>query len=169
MPLYEFYCKPCHTVFTFHSVRVNTTTIPGCPQCGEPLKREVSGFACLTQDQGSDPDAYAMPGEMERVISSMDERVRNIDLEGGNPREAASVIRAMAAAGGLAFKPEVMEAIRRIEAGADPEQVDLEFGEVLESDDPFADFSDSESKVSVNLGRKSLQFAPNRDPRWYDL
>jgi putative FmdB family regulatory protein len=35
MPIYEFYCPDCHTVFSFFSSRIDTAVRPACPQCGK--------------------------------------------------------------------------------------------------------------------------------------
>ncbi len=43
MPVYEFYCPDCHTIFNFFSRRVNTAARPACPRCERPeLERQVS-------------------------------------------------------------------------------------------------------------------------------
>ncbi|MCK4728291.1 MAG: zinc ribbon domain-containing protein, partial [Desulfobacterales bacterium] len=33
MPIYEFYCEDCNTIFNFFSRSVNTTKRPPCPRC----------------------------------------------------------------------------------------------------------------------------------------
>jgi len=35
MPIYEFYCEPCHTIYNFFSRSVNTGKRPACPKCGQ--------------------------------------------------------------------------------------------------------------------------------------
>ncbi len=46
MPVYEFYCADCHTVYNFFSQSVNTAKRPTCPKCGRPeLERRASLFA----------------------------------------------------------------------------------------------------------------------------
>ena len=46
MPIYEFYCKDCHTIFNFFSRTVNTEKQPACPKCARPeLERKMSVFA----------------------------------------------------------------------------------------------------------------------------
>ena len=46
MPIYEFYCADCHTIFNFFSRTVNTRKSPLCPRCGKrTLDRQVSAFA----------------------------------------------------------------------------------------------------------------------------
>ena len=34
MPIYEFYCPDCNTLFNFFSSRINTEKKPDCPKCG---------------------------------------------------------------------------------------------------------------------------------------
>ncbi|MGD2029649.1 MAG: zinc ribbon domain-containing protein, partial [Desulfobacterales bacterium] len=33
MPIYEFYCRDCNTIFNFFSKTINTTKKPKCPKC----------------------------------------------------------------------------------------------------------------------------------------
>jgi putative FmdB family regulatory protein len=48
MPIYEFYCESCNTIFSFFSRRIDTETVPGCPRCAAPeLSRQVSMFATI--------------------------------------------------------------------------------------------------------------------------
>ena len=46
MPIYEFYCQHCHTIYSFFSSRVNTRKRPKCPQCKiRVLSKQMSAFA----------------------------------------------------------------------------------------------------------------------------
>lgn len=169
MPLYEFYCEPCHTIFTFRSPRVDTATVPACPACGARLQREVSAFAHIVRGKSA-PDT-ATDGEaasrMDEVLERMGERVQALDDEDADPREAVKVMKEMAAAGGLAFNNEVQEAMARIEAGEDPERIDEEFKEVFDTENPFAE-SDGEAGGRLSeLWRRMC--GPRRDPKWYDM
>lgn len=171
MPLYEFYCEPCHTVFTFRSPRVDTSTVPSCPACGARLRREVSAFAHIVKG-ASAPGAEAgaddgAAGRMEQVMAEMGERIRSLDDEDADPREAVKMMREMADAGGLHFRAEVREAMARIEAGEDPEKVDEQFAEVFDSENPFAE-SDGEPKGNISALWRRLR-GPRRDPVWRDL
>ncbi len=173
MPLYEFYCEPCHTVFTFRSVSVDTSTLPGCPRCGARLRREVSLFAHHVRggegigDEAGAPEGDAA-GRMDRVMAEMGSRVEALDEEDGDPREAVRVMRELAESGGLAFNREVREALSRIEAGEDPEKIDEEFAEVFESDNPFDESQAAGARGRLPERARRLR-APQRDPRWYDL
>lgn len=171
MPLYEFYCGVCHTVFTFRSLKVDTVTKPDCPVCGGPLAREVSVFAHITHGGNEDtaPDEIGAVDRMEEVMERMGDRVRALDEADADPREAVKVMREMAAAGGMGFKSEVCEALDRIEAGDDPERVEEEFREVFETDNPFADGYDEERGGGAAAGWWRRLRGPRRDPRWYDM
>ena len=55
MPIYEFYCPDCHTIFNFLSKSINTTKRPHCPKCkGRKLRREVSSFALTGRAEEGD-------------------------------------------------------------------------------------------------------------------
>jgi putative FmdB family regulatory protein len=46
MPIYEFYCRDCHTIFSFFARRVDTETVPKCPKhARHKLRRQMSRFA----------------------------------------------------------------------------------------------------------------------------
>jgi putative FmdB family regulatory protein len=81
VPIYEFYCVDCHTVFNFLSRTVNTTKRPACPRCGRPeLERRVSRFAVsrrrAERDEPGRPDDLP-PGfdeeKMERAMEALAE------------------------------------------------------------------------------------------------
>jgi putative FmdB family regulatory protein len=170
MPLYEFYCEPCHTVFTFRSQGVDTSTVPACPVCGAGLRREVSSFAPIVKGAERAPETSAegeAAGRMEQVMAQMGARIQALDDEDADPREAVKVMREMAEAGGLDFNAEVREAMARIEAGEDPEKIDQAFAEVFETDNPFAE-ADGEAGGRVSALWRRLR-GPRRDPAWYDL
>lgn len=136
MPLYEFYCQPCHTVFTFRSARVDTATVPPCPRCGTPLKREVSSFAHIMRGAVQEPGSEAPEGgasRMDEAAAHLTERLQAMDDDDADPREAVKVMRELASAGGLHFNKEVQEAMGRIEAGEDPEKIDETFKEVFDA------------------------------------
>jgi hypothetical protein len=59
----------------------------------------------------------------------------------------------------------MIEAMRRMEAGEDPDKIDEEMGEVLDAEgDPFA----KSNEKSLKRLRRMLE-APNVDPELYEL
>lgn len=169
MPLYEFYCEPCHTVFTFRSLRVDTATVPPCPACGAKLQREVSAFAHIVKGQseaGANEDGDAA-SRMDQVMAQMGDRLQALDDADADPREAVQVMRELATAGGVSFNREVQEAMARIEAGEDPEKIDETFRDVFDSENPFADSDDASASKVPGWWRRLRD--PARDPNWHDL
>ena len=179
MPLYEFYCQHCHTVFTFRAMRVDTKTCPACPTCNTPLSREISTFAHIIRGSAAtptsddttpqDPDGIAAQ-RMDEIMARMGDRIQALDDDDADPRDAVKLMREMAEAGGLHFDKDVKEAMARIEAGEDPEKIDTEFAEVFDRENPFSDTPD-DAQASPSLTARTLRYlrAPRRDPTWHDL
>ncbi len=147
MPIYEFLCKRCNVVFSFHSFKVDTEKVPTCPRCGgkqmvrvpsrfgiasAPMKRNESGGP---DDGGPDLDDPRIEREMMRLMSEME------GMDENDPRQMAHVVRKMAEITGEPVTPAMEEMIRRLEAGEDPEQVEEELGDALEEEmgEPGAD------------------------------
>jgi putative FmdB family regulatory protein len=142
MPIYEFYCKPCHTVYKFFSQRVNTEKIPPCPRCGyKKLQRRPSLFAAIT-GKGKDEEKFGgdnMPAiddsRMEKAMAMLAKEAEKISED--DPKQAANLMRKLSAATGLKMGPGMEEALARLEKGEDPDQIEKELGDLLESEDPF--------------------------------
>ena len=67
MPIYEFYCDHCNTIFNFFSRTVNTRKVPVCPRCKQnKLSRQVSMFA-VTGRAKEDGDTDDLPFDEGRV------------------------------------------------------------------------------------------------------
>ena len=168
MPLYEFYCQVCHMIFTFRSPKVRTGETPMCPRCGGELKREVSAFSYIMRgknDAGMNNEDDTCD-RMDRVIAEMGDRMQSLEDDDGDPREAVSVLRAMAEAGSVRFKPDVLEAMARIDAGEDPDKIDEMFGEVFETENPFDDVDEDGGARGIGWWKRLHE--PVRDPDWHD-
>jgi putative FmdB family regulatory protein len=139
MPLYEFYCPDCHVIFNFFSRSVNTTTQPACPRCERPeLTRKVSTFAIskgLAEPSAEDGMPDIDESKMEQMMTELAR-----DAEGMNeddPRQMARMMRKLYDATGMQMGGGIEEAIRRMEAGEDPDKIDEEMGDILEEEEPF--------------------------------
>jgi putative FmdB family regulatory protein len=168
MPIYEFYCGPCHTIFSFLSRRVNTTTTPACPKCFKPLGKQVSSFATLRHNSGGDENddmAGMDEARMERAMSEMGGEIEKLG-DDSDPQEAASLMQRFAKASGLSFNETINEALGRMAAGEDADAVEAEFGEALESANPFAE---NAAQNIASLKRLLRASGPRRDPKLYDL
>ena len=54
MPIYEYYCKPCHTIFSFLSRTTNANKKPACPRCSGELQKQISSFAFSQKMRGTE-------------------------------------------------------------------------------------------------------------------
>ena len=143
MPIYEFYCSACNTLFNFFSQRVDTAARPDCPRCGRPrLERRPARFAMIRHPGEDEPDPLEeldddrMAGVMEGL---MDELGGVEDEE--DPRITAKVMRRFGEASGLDLGPRMEEMVRRLEAGEDPDAVEAEMGDAFDDqEDSFEEF-----------------------------
>ena len=141
MPIYEFACPKCRRIFSFLSKRMNPDRSPVCPKCGHKrLSKQVSSFAMTRglkepsapADSGEegppmpdmdDPRIMRAMGEMERDMEHMDEN---------NPKHMAHMLRKMKDLMPAGTMPKEMDiAIKRLEAGEDPEKIEADMGDLL--------------------------------------
>ncbi len=166
MPVYEFYCEDCHMIFNFFSRRINTEKRPACPRCGRPeLERQVSIFAISKGRKESDEDPFPSIDEdkMEKAMMELAAEAEGMDEE--DPRQAARLMKKLFDATGLEMGSGMEEAIRRMEAGEDPEKIEEELGDILETEDPF-------SQIATKKGLKGLRrryCRPQVDDTLYEL
>ncbi len=168
MPIYEFYCRDCHTIYSFFSRRVDTQTVPACPKAKKhKLRRQMSRFA-ISSGRAEKPEGEAGTDidfddeKMEQAMLQMAGEMESVNEE--DPRAMARMMRKLMETTGMNMGEGMEEAIRRMEAGEDPDKVEEELGDALDGEDPFAT---GESKLRA-LKRK-LTEAPNVDPEVYDM
>ncbi len=165
MPIYEFYCADCHTIYNFFSLKINTETVPKCPRCENPdLKKQLSVFSV---SKGGGDETKEILGDidedkMERALASLAKEMEGVEED--DPKHAARLIRKLYDTTGLKLGSGMEEAMRRMEAGEDPDQIDEEMGDILEHEDPFAV---SAGKFLKDLRRSHLP--PSVDETLYDL
>lgn len=139
MPIYEFACPKCRTVFSFLSKRVNPDRLPVCPKCGnKKMRKQVSGFAMLRPSNAasnhSDDSGVPMPDlDDPKVARAMAEIERDMDhLDENNPKHLAQLMKKMKNALPPGSMPKELDAaIKRLEAGEDPEKIEQDMGDVL--------------------------------------
>ncbi len=140
MPVYEFYCPDCHTVFNFLSRAVDPDKRPACPRCSRPdLERQVSRFAVSRGlKEADEPDLP--PGmdesKLEQAMEALAGEAEGLDEN--DPRQMAAMMRKLYDATGLPLGGGMEEAIRRLEAGEDPDAIEEQLGDVFENEDPFS-------------------------------
>lgn len=138
MPIYEFVCKDCNTIFNFYARTVNTTRRPMCPRCGKvKLERQISLFSTASggakkEEGGELPVDEA---KMERAVEALASEADGMNEN--DPRQAAQLMRKFSKMTGMEFGSGMESALARLEAGEDPEKIESEMGEVLDGEDPF--------------------------------
>jgi putative FmdB family regulatory protein len=162
MPIYEFYCEGCNTIFNFYARTINTSKQPTCPRCKEmPLKRLLSNFSFVRKGgevEGEDSLSFDEE-KMEKAVGMLAHEAGHINED--DPRQAAQMMRKLSEMTGLRMGKGMEEALERMEAGEDPEKIEEEIGDILEEEEPFL-FSEKKAP------REKPQ-APRRDPTLYEL
>jgi len=140
MPIYEFYCAECNTIFNFFSRTINTQKRPPCPKCRKDiLERKVSMFSALSGKAKSGDSMDDLPIDESKVESAMQKLMGEAEnLNEDDPRQAAKLMQKFSDATGLKFKDTIQDALARMEAGEDPEQIEAQMGDAMEGDEmPF--------------------------------
>ena len=169
VPIYEFACPQCRMIFSFLSRRVNPSSGPKCPKCGSrKLSKEISRFAMIqgvadpaAASSGSDED-IAMPDLSDpRVARALSEMERDMDhLDENNPRHMAHMLRKMKEVMPGGTMPKEFDiALRRLEAGEDPEKIEADMGDLL-------DGAMNPGGIERKGGNRRTPFS--RDPGLYD-
>jgi len=141
MPIYEFACPKCRRIFSFLSKRVKPDRLPTCPKCGgKKLKKEVSRFAMskglkesaspVGDEAGGPPMPDMDDPRMERAMMEMERDMESLDEN--NPKHMAHMMKKMKDLMPPGSMPKEMDiAIKRLEAGEDPEKIEADMGDVL--------------------------------------
>jgi putative FmdB family regulatory protein len=164
MPIYEFYCQSCHTIFNFFSKTVNTAKKPNCPKCKtKKLSKQMSAFAVTgkAKEQTDMDDLPFDESKMEQAMNMMAGEADKINED--DPRQAANLMRKLTDMTGMQLGSSMEEALSRMEGGEDPEQVEAEMGDLLEGEEPFI-LPDKKEKTL-----KAKPAAPFKDDTLYDL
>jgi len=163
MPIYEFYCDCCNTIYNFFSRSVNTEKVPLCPQCKTAtLKRKMSVFATISGTKEESADDDMPPLDDARMEKAMEMLARDADkIDEDDPRQAIDMMRKLSKEAGLTLSEGMEEALARIEKGEDPEKVEEEMGDVFENENPFV----MEGKRVKGIKRPR----PTVDETLYDL
>ncbi len=133
-----------------------------CPKCNKgPLERFMSKFAILKG--AKEENDMGMPdideSKLETAMSVLEREAGNINED--DPKQAANLMRKLCDMTGLDMGSGMEEALRRMEAGEDPEKIEEEMGNILEGDDLF-----NIAKKGVGASKKK---PPAHDETLYSL
>ena len=141
MPIYEFACPKCRKVYSFLSKRVAPDRLPVCPKCGnKKMSKQVSRFAMSkglkepAAKSGAESGEVPMPDlDDPRVERAMMELERDMEhLDENNPKHMAHMMKKMKDLMPPGSVPKELDvAIKRLEAGEDPEKIEADLGDVL--------------------------------------
>ncbi len=161
MPIYEFYCSDCNTIFNFFSSRINTQKRPMCPKCKKgPIERLISRFAFVRGVK--EDDGVKFPDIDEGKLSkALDLLEREANINENDPRQVAQLTRKLFEITGLNPGSGFEEALRRLEAGDDPDKIEEEMGDLLSNEEIF--------DISSKIRQKSKKKQPERDETLYYL
>ncbi len=172
MPFYEFFCSDCNTIFTFFSRRVNTETIPDCPKChARKLERKVSLFAVTgksrdagsSEQGGESPDLPIDEARMTKAMEALAGEAEHMSED--DPRQAAGLMRKFSDMTGLKYNDKINDVLNRLETGENPDAIEAEMGDALESEDPFVLPEKSGKPGAKGTGKKK----PEVDETVYEM
>src|SRR5712671_2549005 len=141
MPIYEYACLKCRVIFNFLSKRITPDRLPSCPKCGnKKMAKQVSRFAMSrglkepAAQTASEGEEGLMPDfdnpRMERAMMEMERDMEHLDEN--NPKHMAHMMRKMKDIMPPGSVPKELDvAIKRLEAGEDPEKIEQDMGDLL--------------------------------------
>jgi putative FmdB family regulatory protein len=141
MPIYEYACSKCRVIFNFLSKRIKQDRLPVCPKCGnKKMAKQMSRFAMSRGLKEPAAKTEPQPGEppmpdfddprMERAMMEMERDMEHLDEN--NPKHMAHMMRKMKDLMPPGTVPKELDvAIKRLEAGEDPEKIEEDMGDVL--------------------------------------
>src|SRR2546421_3916411 len=141
MPIYEYACPKCRVIFSFLSKRLNPERLPVCPRCGnKKMSKQVSRFAMsrglkepAAKAEGADSGEPTPDFDDPRLERAMNELERDMEhLDENNPKHMAHMMRKMKDLMPAGSMPKELDvAIKRLEAGEDPEKIEEDMGDIL--------------------------------------
>lgn len=187
MPIYEFMSQNTGKIYSFfaHSPSY-ADKIPFCPD-GKKYKMEkvISGFSITRQkeeapeipagDSGDDPnDPFAGmdPGQAEKVMKELEGAMGGMDEDNPDPKQMGQLMRKMCEMTGETMDEPMEEVVRKLEEGADPDELEDRMGDFLGDEQPNdktgGNEEDSMDSVKSRL-KKLIKKKMVRDPKLYEF
>ena len=123
----------------------------------------MSAFA-FTGKASETGEGEEMPFDESKMEKAMQMLASEADkINEDDPKQAADLMRKLSHMTGIKLGDGMDEALSRMEQGEDPEQVEAEMGDILETEDPFS-LPGKKAKATPAKTRELL-----RDETLYDL
>ncbi len=157
MPIYEFYCENCKTIFNFFSVKVNIEKTPNCPKCKDfNLKRKPSSFATLKYKGEEEPTPEPFKdldeSKMEKAMAKLASEFSGLEDMPEDPKEISKMMKRFSELTGINMGPKFQELLSRMEKGEDMEKLEEEM-EGMDEEDLMKEFFE----VKKTIQRKKFQ------------
>lgn len=166
MPIFEFYCRDCHTIYSFFASPGRMGQRAACPRCGnQELERKPSRFATLKArdaDEAAD-DAFSGVDEsrLEQAFESLAVEAERMG-EDEDPRAMGRLMRRFSHMTGIELGERMEDMVHRLEAGEDADHLEAE----MMSEGADDDTADAFFRVKRALTRRA---APRVDEELYFL
>ena len=188
MPIYEFMSRETGKIYSFfaHSTSYSDKT-PDCPD-GKKYKMEkvMSGFSITgkkeepsempEQGPGDDPDdqfAGMDPNQAEKVMKELEGAMGGMDEDNPDPKQMGQLMRKMCEMTGETMDEPMEEVVRKLEEGADPDELEDRMGDFLGDDEqppalPPGEEGASQETIKSRL-KKLMKAKIIRDPELYEF
>ncbi len=187
MPIYEFMSQNTGKIYSFfaHSPSY-AEKIPFCPD-GKKYKMEkvMSGFSITGQkeevpeipagssgDDPNDPFAGMDPGQAEKIMKDLEGAMGGMDEDNPDPKQMGQLMRKMCEMTGETMDEPMEEVVRKLEEGADPDELEDRMGDFLGEEQPNdtngGNEEDSGDSVKSRL-KKLMKKKIVRDPTLYEF
>lgn len=155
MPIYEFYCADCNTLFNFFSSKIDTEALPACPRCERQLERRPATFATLKHQGQDEPDPLSGLDE-DALEKSMESLAGELDgtTDEDDPRQMARIFRRFGELSGMEIGPRMEDLLGRLESGADPDALEEELGDEIDSEDALGELFRVRQALASEIRRR---------------
>jgi len=182
MPIYEFFSPNTRKVYSFYAKTSSLSHItPFCPD-GKAfvMKKIISGFSItgVTEDTqanltdetsitDSDPFADMSASQASAVMKEIEAVCGGMDGDNPDPRQMGAVMRRISEMTGEKIHGGMEEVIRKLEEGADPEDLEDRMGEFDDLGEETIG-SEKDDKEGLTVSKRNKTFVV-KDPNLYEM
>lgn len=187
MPIYEFVSNDTGKIYSFfaHSTSY-AEKIPFCPD-GKKFKMEklISGFSITGGDgkqseeaeqsvsiDPNDPFSGMDSNKAEKVMKELEGAIGGMDEDNPDPKQMGHLMRKMCEMTGESMDEPMEEVVRKLEEGADPNELEDKMGDFMGGEDTESKSEDPDNAhkecVKSQLKKKIIKKMV-RDPELYEF